>query len=142
MKPEYAAYIQELIQEARSHISNASELSDADIVRGSCVYFSKKLNEKFPELKCVPGFCNGEEHLWNVDPDGNIVDATGIQFGPILNYEPYEENNPKHLVIIGRCMECGEYIYGKMTDSRKDICSEECGKVFHLSTLERNHYDA
>lgn len=130
MKPEYAAYIQELIQEARSHYANGSDLNDSEVVRGQCVAFSKKLSTKFPELKCVPGFCNGEEHLWNVDPDGNIVDATGIQFGEYLEYEPYEEDNPNHLVKIGRCMECGENIYGKMTDSRKDICSKECEKAF------------
>jgi hypothetical protein len=130
MKPEYAAYIQELIQEARSHFHPDFIPDDAGVVRGRCVDFSKKLKAKFPELKCVPGFCNGEEHLWNVDPDGNIVDATGIQFGLMLDYEPYEEDNPDHLVKIGRCMECGGIIYGKMTDSHKDICSKECEKAF------------
>jgi hypothetical protein len=126
MKPKYAKYIKELIEADRKMFLNGSELDDETIVRGSCVKYSKKMREKFPELKCVPGYCNGEEHLWNVDPNGNIIDATGIQFGPNRDYEPYDENNPNHQVVIGRCHECGEYIYGKMSSLPKSFCSESC----------------
>jgi hypothetical protein len=128
MNPLYQDFIDELVETSRK--SFCHNVSRAGAVRGNCVSWSKKLSEKFPELKVVVGFCNGQEHAWCETSENEIIDATWEQFGIIRQYEEYDENNQEHAVKIGRCMNCGEEIFGKMTDDHKDFCDDRCAKDY------------
>ena len=125
MDQRYQDAIADIIRTFRAQYANGSDLDDAAVLRGRCLCATEALVEKFPELKKVCGFCNGQEHFWCVTPSGEIVDGSAAQFGAIfLEYDEYDES--RHTIQIGRCMDCGEPIYGKMSDSRKDFCNEEC----------------
>lgn len=126
MNPLYQDFIDELVETSKKGFCH--EVTRGQAVRGNCVSWSKKLSKQFPELKVVVGFCNGNEHAWNVTPEGEIIDSTWEQFGDNRNYEEYD--GEKHEIKIGKCMNCGEEIFGKMTDTPKSICSEGCEKEF------------
>lgn len=136
MKPEYEHYLAELIQNDRTrHNDNRT---DEQVLRAKCMDYTAKFVKKFPHLKRVPGFYGGyleedigfnTEHWWCVDIDGTIVDPTVKQFltwtGP---YIPFDDL--LHQVKIGRCMICGDDIYGRMSDGHSDCCSEACADYF------------
>ena len=125
MAQRYQDAIAEIIRIIRARFANGADLTDAEVMRGKCREASETLVEKFPELKKVCGFCNGQEHFWCVTPAGEIVDGSAVQFeAPFLEYDEYDES--RHVIQIGRCMDCGEPIYGKMSDSRKDFCNNDC----------------
>lgn len=123
MKQAYADWIDEIRSNGRSG-------------RGLCSVMSKTMAEEFPELKVVRGFASGQEHVWCVTPEGEIVDPTVDQFPTTPVYEPFQ---PGDRVKVGRCMYCGEPIYAaveNLDDPKyaRSFCDEECrcfyGKSF------------
>lgn len=82
---------------------------------GYCKPVCQEMNKVFPELKLVRGHYYdaswGERmHWWLVDPDGNIIDPTAIQFPSKGKgvYIPWDESQPEP---TGKCRQCGEYTY-------------------------------
>lgn len=136
MKPEYEAYLYELIETKRREYPN--DPTDRQVLRARCSEFTKLFVEKFPHLKRVSGFYGeydpegvglNEEHWWCVDTDGSIVDPTVKQFTYVQSiYTEYNED--LHQVRLGRCMNCGEDIFGKISEGHKCICSDECAAEF------------
>lgn len=136
MKPEYAAYRDELMEAWRKRHVNADnpQLTRQVLCRGMCNSWTLKFVEKFPHLKRVAGFaCNpknqddsltpGTEHWWCVDTDGTIVDPTAEQF--IVDVKYIELDRVRHHVKIGRCIICGWDIYGTVDKGPRSICDEE-----------------
>jgi hypothetical protein len=129
----HAAYQLELLDLTRSIYLNGSSLSKYDLVRNKCGEWTQSFVERFPSLMICKGFFNGQEHLWCVERAGldvtsegvlsakhwdslEIVDPTAPQFGAswgssaaVGEYCLIEED--KYPFIIGRCMDCGSYIY-------------------------------
>lgn len=144
MKPEYAAFLDVLIEEQRQyyHASDRASVTRSQVVRAKCQSFTKRFVERFPHLTRIAGFygapedvwlndpdeqCYRTEHFWCVDVNGTIVDPTVEQF--IRKDMAYTVLDPlKHKIQIGRCIECGEYIYGLRSEGNKCICSPECQK--------------
>lgn len=102
---------------------------------GLCGSACKEMRAVFPELVEVPGWCNGREHVWLVDPEGNIVDPTASQFGdPVMDGFglEYRAWKPGDEVRVGRCMNCGEDIYAEVENlkdggkSHRSVCSDDC----------------
>lgn len=132
MKQEYQAYLAELLEEKRASYVNGSELTAQELVYAACNSFTTKFVKKFPHLKRQAGFYGsgrvagspGSEHWWCVDVDGTIVDPTAAQFLPGGVYTPLDPS--KHDVKLGRCMNCGADIYGKISDGSKCVCSQDC----------------
>lgn len=99
---------------------------------GLCASATQNMCKEFPELKRVPGhviFADGtiHEHWWCEEESGNIIDPTAKQW-QLMPVE-YVAWKPGDEVCIGRCMNCGDYIYGtpeSLNGSRKEICSDEC----------------
>lgn len=136
MRPEYEEFLTELCETKRMQYTEScrDDLTRADLVRAACNDFTKKFVTKFPHLKRVGGFyCQsqnakrerpGTEHRWCVDVDGTVVDPTEEQFSIKGVHVPLDEMF--HIIQIGRCMNCGEYIYGLKKDGPKSCCSDEC----------------
>ena len=85
-----------------------------DIYR-KCVEVTKEMVLLFPELHIVKGMVTIMEndkdyqHQWLVDSEGNIVDPTAHQWLGIVKYKEIKEEDDKP---IGKCIECGEWVYG------------------------------
>lgn len=138
MKPEYAAYLDELIEAKRMHYAEGHRdtLDRATILYAECSNFTKKFVQRFPHLKRVAGFycveddlnavemLPGTEHWWCVDVDGTIVDPTAEQFSQPGPYVPLDEK--VHFVRVGRCHNCGIDIYGLLSEAPQSVCSDEC----------------
>jgi hypothetical protein len=133
MKLEYEEFLTELCEKKRRQYAPSCQerLTRADLVRAECNQFTREFVMKFPHLTRVPGFYgrvigdyHGTEHWWCVEPDGTIVDPTAAQFQPGHTYTPLDEN--KHTIKIGRCMNCGDDIFGLKAQGPKSICSKEC----------------
>lgn len=122
------------------HPSDQPLVTRAELARAECNSWTMRFVEKFPHLKRVAGFYGAPEdvwlndpdeeiyrteHWWCVDTDGTIVDPTAEQFmhGDFV-YTPFDE--AKHRIKIGRCMECGDDIFGLKAEGPKSACSEEC----------------
>jgi hypothetical protein len=129
MNAQYAAAIARLIAEARFRIANESDLTDAEVVSGMCQQFTTKLAKEFPELTIQRGYCNGREHWWNATAEGEVVDATAIQFGsgPFAYRAVDLETEP---IRVGCCANCGEGIMGLAKNGRKMLCSKACEKDY------------
>lgn len=105
-------------------------------VRGMCDSATKEMVAAFPELRRAAGFVyyvhGREQHWWCVATDGKIVDPTVAQFGgsPIV-YEELDLNDPetRKKVPTGRCMECGEDVYGTT------FCNDDCERAFSVATF-------
>src|ERR1035437_1476152 len=125
MKPEYADFLTQLIEHERGcyHESQRDSLTPRDLVRARCGEFTQEFVEKFPHLKRVAGFVGGIEHWWCVDIDGAIVDPTAEQFHGEPEYVPYIA--AEHEVRLGRCMNCGDEIYGLSSGGPQCMRSEE-----------------
>lgn len=101
-------------------------------VGGLCSEATRKMVETFPELKQVRGFViGGGEHVWCVTESGEIVDPTVSQFNHLakVKYKPWK---PGMLVRMGRCMNCGDDIYGRpqaLGGTRKSVCGKECEDI-------------
>jgi hypothetical protein len=106
--------------------------------RGQCINASREMREAFPELIEVRGhvYCawGKDGHVWLTTPQGEILDPTRGQFPGSVEYHPWK---PGCEVEVGRCMNCGEYIWESVDSldnvKRKDICSPECAKAFEAS---------
>lgn len=124
MKEQYLAWIRTYKKENKS-------------VRGKCVEASQLMREAFPELVLVPGYCNGAEHMWLKDGEGNIVDPTASQFQKPLQYEEWKPGNG---VRFSCCPDCGADIYvhpetfeqlatGSAPDHRS-FCDDRCEESY------------
>ena len=100
---------------------------DGDIFR-KCKEVSNEMQLVFPELRIANGLVQIIEnmkwyqHQWLVDSDDNIVDPTSGQWLGIVEYKEIKEGDP---TPIGKCMNCGEYVF---SDSKfgSCACSELC----------------
>lgn len=138
MKPQYEQFTQELIAERRARLSYWRHVpTDAEAVALQCDGFTERFVERFPELVRVPGFRNGLEHWWCVEPDGTIVDPTEAQFlscgDPDVEYSPMSAG--KYPYRMGRCPEWGEYIYSdsKVEQGLGGFCSDRCRRSYARS---------
>jgi hypothetical protein len=119
----YAAWITEWVANQR-------------LIRGRCASATTEMVETFPELKRVAGWVYGAktaptEHFWCVSPDGSIVDPSASQFAGELTYREFR---PGDSVCVGRCMNCGDYIYAQVerldnASHRQRVCSDACERA-------------
>lgn len=97
-------------------------------VRGRCAEATEEMIKTFPELKRVRGhvqhILNSKQspHWWCIDPKGNIIDPTAVQFVAIIKYIPHDETSPEP---TGRCPNCGEYCY-----DYNSVCSDKCATEY------------
>jgi hypothetical protein len=94
---------------------------------GNCARATEEMVKAFPELRRVPGFVfdgrwGQREHWWCVAPDGTIVDPTASQFPVLFNYREYKEGDE---VRVGKCMDCGDDLYGQPGGERY-FCDSRC----------------
>lgn len=105
-------------------------------IAGLCASVTQDMCKEFSELKRIPGHViwadgSSREHWWCEDQFGNIIDPTASQW-PLLPAE-YVAWKPGNEVCIGRCMECGDYIYAapnSLDGARKEICSDKCYNAY------------
>ena len=90
-----------------------------------CAERTLEMQKEFPELTRVRGHFldwawGPREHWWLVTPTGTIVDPTKDQFPSKGkgDYQPLDESLGEP---TGRCLNCGELLYGPET-----FCSENC----------------
>jgi len=118
MKSEYQRWIEDYV-------------NGVGDTRGQCDNATNLMRETFPELirkrgHVVIPFTNRKpEHWWLETPDGETVDPTEIQFSCILEYLEVDESQPEP---IGKCLECGAYVYPGAPSSH--TCSIECSERF------------
>ena len=100
-------------------------------IRGKCAQVTSEMAIVFPELIRVRGFVHHilsekpSEHWWLKNNDGKIIDPTAKQFGGILEYEEWDEEQEEP---TGKCLNCGTHCYhGSAT------CTDECRKEFAAS---------
>lgn len=129
-KNSYAAWIKEYVSSLNGN------------VYAMCQEATAQMSKAFPELIRVPGYAYGSEHWWMKTADGEIVDPTISQFGVnVPDPSRYVEWNPRHLVRVGRCMECGNDIYRRVETlgvERLSICSKVCERRFQKDAEERH----
>jgi hypothetical protein len=98
---------------------------------GRCAGATKEMHEAFPELRLVCGHVYSishgcSQHWWLETVDDEIIDPTASQFSMIGSYKEYQEGDE---VRVGKCMNCGDDIYGhSLKDGSKSVCSEECNQ--------------
>jgi len=114
---------------------------------GQCSEITKKMEEEFPELIRVRGhfMCvhwGLRSHWWLIDPDGEIIDPTVVQFPthqqglmqdpPTAHYEPWDESREEP---TGKYPNCGDYCY-----NGDYCCSEACDRAYcaYLNNPESN----
>ena len=101
---------------------------------GRCRDAAEAMAGEFPELSIVKGHVHcpppwfKRGHWWCLSKDGDIVDPTAAQFPCIFKYEPYTEGDD---VRLGKCMNCGEEIWGPDPDSVYStvVCGKDCARV-------------
>lgn len=87
--------------------------------RGRCAEVTKEMQEAFPELIRVRGYCtclfNGPRpHWWLKTAAGDIVDPTAAQF-TLPTYPEYEELDENADEPTGMCLDCGSLVYNNNT---------------------------
>ena len=109
--------------------------------RGQCREIVDLMVKAFPELTIVRGhyWCpltnTDRGHFWCIDPKGIVVDPTQSQF-PSQGLGYYTPLSALAKEPVGRCLNCGEYIYEEDGDpSVFYVCSEECSDAFHDSLM-------
>ena len=96
---------------------------------GKCAEVSQMMQEAFPELERVRGYVytpwGKREHWWLKTTDETIVDPTADQFPSIFEYEEWHEGMERRL---GKCMDCGEEIWGVDAKSVHStmFCNADC----------------
>ena len=96
-------------------------------VANLCSSATLEMQQAFPELIrkrghiIIPLSNRRPEHWWLVAPDGTIIDPTEIQFVFIIEYLERNEAEPEP---IGKCIQCGRYVYPGAPSS--NTCSEAC----------------
>lgn len=105
-------------------------------VAGLCSFHSRMMVNEFPELRLARGYyicpMGGRfTHWWNVDPDGNVIDATAGQFlsNGSGEYQELTEEECRLSQPHGKCAECGEYTYHDSFS--KSFCTKECVDSFN-----------
>ena len=142
----YETTRQELLERDRAAFKSWNPpATERDICRNKCTWWAKTFQERHPELTLVRGFFgirNPEnpctevaiiEHVWFTTELGEIIDPTRAQFGSLQEgwsdlyrvFDPEQDH-----ILIGKCPNCGEEIYGLEKDGPKDICSEECAESY------------
>lgn len=120
MKGKYAQWITENVTDAYA----------------KCAEYTLTMQQVFPELIRVRGHYDcpiwgSREHWWLVDPDSEeIVDPTASQF-PSKGvgkewYTPHEEGSREP---TGKCLNCGEYVYG-ISSTCNEFCHNEVMNSF------------
>lgn len=101
---------------------------------GRCKYAAEEMAAVFNELRVVRGHVECPEpwgrrgHWWCVTADGEVVDPTAGQFtSGILSYEEYVDGAP---VRLGKCMDCGEPIWGPADRGRQVFCDASCSDSY------------
>lgn len=108
-------------------------------VINKCESATLEMQQAFPELIRVRGnviipYSNRRpEHWWLKTPDGTIIDPTEIQFVLIIEYLECDESHPDP---IGKCLQCGAYVYPGAPSSY--TCSEYCSDKFAESLSVKN----
>jgi len=108
-------------------------------VKGKCESATKEMQIKFPELIRKRGhveilYKNRKlAHWWLITSNGVIIDPTASQFDIIMDYIEHDETQPEP---IGKCLNCGEYVFEGSTSNQ--ICSEKCNNEFVKSLYHRN----
>lgn len=131
MDKKYRTFIKGLEEDMLSNFRQPRETLDLGyLLKGQCRSWSIKLAEEFPELTTVRGFYDDCEHVWCVTGTGEIVDATVGQFRVgVGDPAKYRVFNPEvDEILLGRCMDCGEYIYGLESQGQQSICPPEEGE--------------
>jgi len=111
-----------------------------------CVEATEEMAKAFPELRRVRGHAETlwgrREHWWLITPDNEVIDPTEAQFpGGVFEYEELKLGS---LVRVGRCMNCGEYIWEptKNVDEEpphKSVCSDRCEEILQEEYNPKNH---
>ena len=96
------------------------------VTYGQCKKITLQMQQAFPALELVRGYyyCTawGERHHWWLKTkDDDIVDPTAAQF-PSKGHGVYIEHTDDMPVPTGKCLNCGDLIYGE----RDPFCSEHC----------------
>jgi len=101
-----------------------------------CLEACDEMKAAFPELTTVRGHIldlrwSRRSHVWLTTTDGAIVDPTASQFPALYEYEPW---TPDSLVRLGKCMECGAEIWGKVESldvepPMKSVCGDACERA-------------
>jgi hypothetical protein len=100
-------------------------------IHRKCVEVAKEMAQTFPELKIRTGLVKVFEsarlfeHTWCITDDGYIVDPTAQQWTIIEQYYDYTDNPP-----IGKCINCGNYIFADDNPPSTQLCSEACRESF------------
>jgi hypothetical protein len=99
---------------------------------GQCASAVIQMQQAFPELRIVKGhyYCpiwGKRAHWWCKDPEEHIADPTASQF-PSFGIGEYEEANPKTLVEVSVCYQCGKPI-------RKTLAEIENNPLFIIPTF-------
>lgn len=124
MNPKYTRWIEEYVTAQPQRF-----------VRGKCDEATRQMVEAFPELRRAAGFVyvqwGRDQHWWCVTKEGEIVDPTFEQFGVfgVQSYEELDLEDPvtQKRVPTGRCMDCGEDVYGGNV-----FCNAECEEATRL----------
>jgi hypothetical protein len=99
-----------------------------DIFR-KCVEVTQEMQQVFPELRIVKGMAtiledfNDYPHQWLIDLEGNIVDPTKKQWIGIIEYKEITEKDEQ---LVGKCPNCGEWIYGNY----REFCDDKCADSY------------
>lgn len=118
--------------------------------RGMCGKCTEQMTQRFPELKRCSGWAIDAcgqmyEHYWCETEDGEIVDPTVSQF--LFKIVTYRYFVPGDVIKVGKCLECGQHIFGKVQDPRDPqpelvggarsmtVCSDECLKALVAETM-------
>lgn len=101
-------------------------------VYGKCKLWCDKMIEVFPELILTRGHFHctewgKREHWWLVTTNGNIIDPTIQQFPSYIFatsdcYEVWDESKPEP---VGKCLNCGSYVFPPRTHHCCDECEKE-----------------
>jgi hypothetical protein len=121
---QYAAWIQSYVGKHNN------------FVRGKCREGAEEMASEFPELRVVKGHVDApwgrEAHWWCEHPVIGVVDPTVAQYTyPPFDYEEYVDGA---LVKVGKCMYCGETVWGQPNDVSTfcdAVCYAACAK--HLN---------
>lgn len=96
-----------------------------------CKEVSKEMQRVFPELEICKGLVKISEnskwyqHQWLKTNFGVIVDPTAGQWMVIEEYREIKKGDDEP---IGKCSNCGEFVFGRFVDSL--FCSDNCSHEY------------
>jgi hypothetical protein len=124
MKAEYSKWISDYV----------ARFNHPAATLGQCEKAVEEMKGVFPELEVKKGYAICPEpwgkrgHWWLLDEEGKIIDPTRSQFTcGVFGYEEYVEGDD---VRVGKCMNCGDEIWGQPERDGACICSPKCEKEF------------